>query len=110
MEVGFEVGFMIRHLRQIAQHLFGKRLSDEMQALRHKIVLLQDSLAVLATYKEEMKSTGATVPKLEHSRSCLFTHVRPKIAQALEFAVETHLITKFTRLLMDFCEFPYCLL
>ena len=75
MEVGFEVGFMIRHLRQIAQHLFGKRLSDEMQALRHKIFLLQDSLAVLATYKEEMKSTGATLPKLEHSRSLFYSFI-----------------------------------
>jgi hypothetical protein len=30
MEVGFDVGFMIGHLRQIAPHLFGKKISDEM--------------------------------------------------------------------------------
>ena len=50
MEVRFDVGFMIGHLRQIAQHLFGKKISDEMQVLRHQIALLQDSLAVLTTY------------------------------------------------------------
>ena len=32
MEVGFDIGFMIGHLRQIA-HLFGKKISDEMQVL-----------------------------------------------------------------------------
>uniref|UniRef100_A0A2N9H2W2 Aminotransferase-like plant mobile domain-containing protein n=1 Tax=Fagus sylvatica TaxID=28930 RepID=A0A2N9H2W2_FAGSY len=50
MEVGFDLGFMIGHLRQIAQHLFGKKISDEVQALQHQIALLQDSLAVLTTY------------------------------------------------------------
>uniref|UniRef100_A0A2N9H782 Aminotransferase-like plant mobile domain-containing protein n=1 Tax=Fagus sylvatica TaxID=28930 RepID=A0A2N9H782_FAGSY len=50
MEVGFDLGFMIEHLRQIAQHLFGKKISDEVQALQHQIALLQDSLAVLTTY------------------------------------------------------------
>ena len=35
MEVRFDVGFMIGHLRQIAQHLFGKKISDEMQVLQH---------------------------------------------------------------------------
>ena len=30
IEVGFDVGFMIEHLRQIAQHFFGKKILDEM--------------------------------------------------------------------------------
>ena len=30
MEVGFDIDFMIRHLRQIAQHLFSKKISDKM--------------------------------------------------------------------------------
>ena len=50
MEVGFDIGFMIGHLRQIAQHLFGKKILDEMQVLRDQIALLQDSLAMLTTY------------------------------------------------------------
>jgi hypothetical protein len=50
MEVGFDVGFMIGHLRQIAQHLFGKKILDKMQVLRDQIALLQDSLAMLTTY------------------------------------------------------------
>ena len=69
MEVGFDVGFMVGHLWQIVQHLFGMKISDEMQVLRDQITLLQDSLAVLTTYQEEMMSTGVTVPELEHSIS-----------------------------------------
>ena len=71
MEVGFDVGFMLRHLRQIAQHLFGKKISDEVKALQHQIALLQDSLAVLTAYQEKMMSMGVTVPKFECS-SLLF--------------------------------------
>ncbi len=44
MEVGFNLGFVIGRLRQVAQRLFGKRISDELQALQHQIALLQDSL------------------------------------------------------------------
>uniref|UniRef100_A0A2N9F6Y3 Uncharacterized protein n=1 Tax=Fagus sylvatica TaxID=28930 RepID=A0A2N9F6Y3_FAGSY len=53
---------------KMAQHLFGKKISDEMQVLQHQIALLQDSLAVLTTYREEMVSIGVTVPKFECSR------------------------------------------
>ena len=69
MEVGFDVGFIVGYLRQIAQHLFGKKISDEMQVLRDQIALLQDFLAVLTTYQEEIMSTGVTVLELEHNRS-----------------------------------------
>jgi hypothetical protein len=69
MEVGFDVGFMVGHLRQIAQNLFGEKISAEMQVLRDHIALLQDSLAVLTTYQDEMMSMGVTVLKVEHSRS-----------------------------------------
>ena len=40
MEVGFDVGFIVGYLRQIAQHLFGKKISNEMQVLRDQIALL----------------------------------------------------------------------
>ena len=73
MEVGFDIGVMIGHLWQIAQCLFGKQISDEMQVLQHQITFLQDSLAVLTTYQEEITSTGVTVPKLEHSRSLFYS-------------------------------------
>ena len=69
MEVGFDVGFIIGHLQQIAQYLFGKKILDEMQVLQHQIAFLLDSLAVLTTYHEEMVSTGVTVLEFEHSRS-----------------------------------------
>jgi prefoldin subunit 5 len=69
MEVGFDIGFMLGHLRQIAQHLFCKKILDEMRVLQQQIALLQDSLAVLTTYHEEIVSTGVTVPEFERSRS-----------------------------------------
>uniref|UniRef100_A0A2N9G0K2 Aminotransferase-like plant mobile domain-containing protein n=1 Tax=Fagus sylvatica TaxID=28930 RepID=A0A2N9G0K2_FAGSY len=71
MEVEFDLAFMIGRLRQTAQHFFGKRISDEVKALQHQIVLLQDSLAVLTAYKEELVSTGRMVPGSEHGRSLL---------------------------------------
>uniref|UniRef100_A0A2N9FQ31 Uncharacterized protein n=1 Tax=Fagus sylvatica TaxID=28930 RepID=A0A2N9FQ31_FAGSY len=76
MEVGFDVGFMIGHLRQIAQHFFSKKISNEMQVLQHQIAFLQDYLAVLTTYHEEMVSTGVTVPEFERSRSLFDNFIR----------------------------------
>ena len=40
MDVGFDLGFMMERLRQMAQCLFGKRLTDEIKALQHQIALL----------------------------------------------------------------------
>uniref|UniRef100_A0A2N9I348 Aminotransferase-like plant mobile domain-containing protein n=1 Tax=Fagus sylvatica TaxID=28930 RepID=A0A2N9I348_FAGSY len=57
MDVGFDLGFMMERLRQMAQHLFGKRLADEIKALQHQIALLQDSLAELTAYQAAMTST-----------------------------------------------------
>jgi hypothetical protein len=51
MEVGFDLGFMIGYLWQTAQCLFGKKISDEVQALQYQIALLQGSLAVLTAYR-----------------------------------------------------------
>jgi prefoldin subunit 5 len=67
---------MIRHLRQIAQHFFEKKISDEMQVLQHQIALLQDSLGVLTTYHEEMVSMGVTVPEFERSISLFDSFIR----------------------------------
>uniref|UniRef100_A0A2N9H5E6 Aminotransferase-like plant mobile domain-containing protein n=1 Tax=Fagus sylvatica TaxID=28930 RepID=A0A2N9H5E6_FAGSY len=69
MEVGFNLGFVIGRLRHIAQRLFGKRISNEVEALQHQIALLQDSLAMLTAYQEEMVSAGGTVLWFEHGRS-----------------------------------------
>ena len=69
MEVGFNLEFMIGRLRQAAQCLFSKRVSNEVQVLQHQITLLQDSLAVLTAYQEEMISAGGTVLEFEHGRS-----------------------------------------
>ena len=62
---------MIGRLRQMAQRFFDKRISDEVKAIQHQIALLQDCLAVLTTYQEEMASTGGMVPGSEHGRSLL---------------------------------------
>uniref|UniRef100_A0A2N9H4B6 Uncharacterized protein n=1 Tax=Fagus sylvatica TaxID=28930 RepID=A0A2N9H4B6_FAGSY len=39
------------------------RLADEIKALQHQIALLQDSLAELTAYQDEMMSTGRMVPR-----------------------------------------------
>jgi hypothetical protein len=64
MEVGFDLGFLIKRLRQTAQYFFGKRIADEIKALQHQIVLLQDSLVELTAYQDVMVSTGRMVLRL----------------------------------------------
>jgi hypothetical protein len=71
MDVGFDLGFMMERLRQMAQHLFGKRLADEIKALQHQIALLQDSLAELTAYQAVMTSTGGVIPRSERGVSFL---------------------------------------
>jgi hypothetical protein len=76
MEVGFDIGFMLGHLRRIAQHLFGRKILDEIQALQHHIALLKDSLAVLTAHHEEIASTGVTVPEFERGGSLFDSLIR----------------------------------
>jgi hypothetical protein len=71
MDVGFDLGFMMERLRQMAQCLFGKRLADEIKVLQHPIALLQDSLAELTAYQAAMTSTGGVVPRSERGGSFL---------------------------------------
>jgi|UniRef100_A0A2N9ID86 hypothetical protein len=71
MDVGFDLGFMMERLRQMAQCVFGKRLADEIKALQRQIALLQDSLARLTAYQDAMTSTGGVVPRSERSGSFL---------------------------------------
>uniref|UniRef100_A0A2N9HA18 Uncharacterized protein n=1 Tax=Fagus sylvatica TaxID=28930 RepID=A0A2N9HA18_FAGSY len=58
-------------LEDTAQCLFGKRIADEIKALQHQIALLQDSLAELTAYQDEMMSTGRMVLRSERSGSFL---------------------------------------
>jgi hypothetical protein len=71
MDVGFDLGFMIERLRQTAQCLFGKRIADEIKVLQHQIALLQDSLAELTAYQDEMMSMGRMGPRPERGGSFL---------------------------------------
>ena len=71
MEVRFDLGFLIERLRQTTQCFFGKRISDEVRALKHQIALLQDSLVALTAYQDEMVSTGRMILGTEHSGSFL---------------------------------------
>uniref|UniRef100_A0A2N9GLR9 NB-ARC domain-containing protein n=1 Tax=Fagus sylvatica TaxID=28930 RepID=A0A2N9GLR9_FAGSY len=61
---------------KMAQHFFGKKISNEIQVLQHQIALLQDSLAVLTTYHEEMVSTGVIVLEFERSKSLFDNLIR----------------------------------
>uniref|UniRef100_A0A2N9JAF2 Aminotransferase-like plant mobile domain-containing protein n=1 Tax=Fagus sylvatica TaxID=28930 RepID=A0A2N9JAF2_FAGSY len=58
-------------LKDMAQCVFGKRLTDEIKALQHQIALLQDSLAKLTAYQDAMMSTGEVVPRSERGGSFL---------------------------------------
>ena len=71
MEVGFDLGFLIERLRQTTQYFFGKRISDKVEALKNQITLLQDSLAALTAYQDEMVSTGKMILGTERGRSFL---------------------------------------
>jgi hypothetical protein len=71
MDVGFDLGFMIERLRQMAQCVFGKRLTEEIKALQHQIALLQDSLAKLTAYQDAIMSPGEVVPRSERGGSFL---------------------------------------
>uniref|UniRef100_A0A2N9GVB4 Uncharacterized protein n=1 Tax=Fagus sylvatica TaxID=28930 RepID=A0A2N9GVB4_FAGSY len=57
------LGSVLAAMSETAQCLFGKRLADEIKALQHQIALLQDSLAELTAYQDEMMSTGRMVPR-----------------------------------------------
>ena len=69
MEVRFDLGILIGYLRQTAQCLFGKKISDEVQALQRQIGLLQGFLAVLTAYQGEMTSAGGMALGFEQGRS-----------------------------------------
>uniref|UniRef100_A0A2N9H550 Aminotransferase-like plant mobile domain-containing protein n=1 Tax=Fagus sylvatica TaxID=28930 RepID=A0A2N9H550_FAGSY len=58
-------------LRQTAQYFFGKRIADEIKALQHQIVLLQDSLVELTAYQDVMVSTGRMVLRSDRGGSFL---------------------------------------
>ena len=55
----------------MTQYFFGKRIADEIKALQHQIVLLQDSLAELTAYQDEMVSTGRMVLRADRDGSFL---------------------------------------
>ena len=71
MEVGFDLGFLIECLRQTTQCFFAKRIADEIKAFQHQIALLQDSLAELTTYQDEMVSSGRMILGTERGGSFL---------------------------------------
>ena len=58
--MGFDVGFKLEHMREIAKNFFGRKIVSEMQVLREQISILQDTFVVLATYQEELMFAGET--------------------------------------------------
>uniref|UniRef100_A0A2N9H7F8 Aminotransferase-like plant mobile domain-containing protein n=1 Tax=Fagus sylvatica TaxID=28930 RepID=A0A2N9H7F8_FAGSY len=65
------LGSVLAAMDEMAQCVFGKRLTDEIKALQHQIALLQDSLAKLTAYQDAMMSTGEVVPRSERGGSFL---------------------------------------
>ena len=62
--VGFDLGFLLEHLRKVARKFFSKALANEMKIIRDQISSLQSTLAVLASYQGELMSAAAASPKV----------------------------------------------
>uniref|UniRef100_A0A2N9IAP6 Aminotransferase-like plant mobile domain-containing protein n=1 Tax=Fagus sylvatica TaxID=28930 RepID=A0A2N9IAP6_FAGSY len=57
--VGFDLDFMLEHLRKMASKFFSKAIANEMKIVRDHISSLQSTLAVLASYQGELMSAVA---------------------------------------------------
>jgi hypothetical protein len=62
--VGFDLGFLLEHLRKVARKFFSKALANEMKIVRDQISSLQSTLAVLASYQGELMSAAAASPEV----------------------------------------------
>ena len=61
--VGFDLDFMLEHLRKVARKFFGKVIADEIKFVRDQISSLQSTLAVLVSYQGELMSAVTASPE-----------------------------------------------
>uniref|UniRef100_A0A2N9EIL7 Aminotransferase-like plant mobile domain-containing protein n=1 Tax=Fagus sylvatica TaxID=28930 RepID=A0A2N9EIL7_FAGSY len=62
--VGFDLDFMLEHLRKVARKFFGEAIASEMKIVQEQISSLQSTLAVLLSYQGELMSAAAASPEL----------------------------------------------
>ena len=55
--IGFDLDFLLEHLRKMARKFFSKAIANEMKVVRDQISSLQSTLAVLASYQGEFVTT-----------------------------------------------------
>uniref|UniRef100_A0A2N9HMI2 Aminotransferase-like plant mobile domain-containing protein n=1 Tax=Fagus sylvatica TaxID=28930 RepID=A0A2N9HMI2_FAGSY len=61
--VGFDLDFMLEHLRKVARKFFGEAIASEMKIVQEQISSLQSTLAVLLSYQGELMSAAAASPE-----------------------------------------------
>ena len=61
--VGFDLDFMLEHLRKVARKFLGEAIASEMKIVQEQISSLQSTLAVLASYQGELMSAAAASPE-----------------------------------------------
>ena len=57
--VGFDLDFMLEHLRKVARKFFGEAIAGEIKTVQEQISSLQSTLAVLVSYQGELMSAAA---------------------------------------------------
>uniref|UniRef100_A0A2N9GMW1 Aminotransferase-like plant mobile domain-containing protein n=1 Tax=Fagus sylvatica TaxID=28930 RepID=A0A2N9GMW1_FAGSY len=62
--VGFDLDFMLEHLRKVARKFFGEAIASEMKIVQEQISSLQSTLAVLVSYQGELMSAAAASPEV----------------------------------------------
>jgi hypothetical protein len=62
--VGFDLDFMLEHLRKVARRFFSKMIANEIKVMQDQISSLQSTLAVLVSYQGEIMSAVAASPEV----------------------------------------------
>ena len=63
--VGFDLDFMLKHLRKMARKFFSKAIANEMKVMRDQISSLQSTLVILTSYQGELISAVAASPEVD---------------------------------------------
>jgi hypothetical protein len=61
--MGFDLDFMLEHLRKVARKFFGEAIVSEMKIVQEQISSLQSTLAVLVSYQGELMSATVASPE-----------------------------------------------
>uniref|UniRef100_A0A2N9F9W3 Aminotransferase-like plant mobile domain-containing protein n=1 Tax=Fagus sylvatica TaxID=28930 RepID=A0A2N9F9W3_FAGSY len=67
--VGFDLDFMLEHLRKVALRFFSKMIANEIKVVQDHISSLQSTLAVLVSYQGELMSAVAASPEVDEVAS-----------------------------------------